>query len=235
MKMSVAMPAAAAAVLLVVLAIEWLPAGATAVRVAPPNLHPRGAASEPDSVAKDTEGWARSIVARPVFAISRRPPKLAGGKSAVASTGLPRLSGHHDQPGGQAGRSSCPRAAMRRRLARAATLDDYRISQISADRVTLTGAKGEIVLRPAYDGARAAGGPGEMGQPGFQPPGFQPPGFNPGFRPPGFPGMPPPPPPVVNNAPDDDSADDATPAQPVAPQPFPGFRGPFIPRGRNNE
>ena len=111
-------------------------------------------------------------------------------------------------------------------------LDDYRISQISADRVTLTGAKGDIVLRPAYDGTRGGGGPGEMGQPGFQPPGFQPPGFNPGFRPPGFPGMQPPPPPAPPNASDDDNGDDATPAQPVAPQPFPGFRGPFIPRGR---
>ena len=93
MKMSVAVPGAAAALLLLVLAVEWLPAGATAVRVPPPNLHPRGAANEPDSVAKDTEGWARSIVARPLFAISRRPPKTLGGKNAVASTGLPRLSG----------------------------------------------------------------------------------------------------------------------------------------------
>ena len=236
MKSSVAASGAMAGVLLLVLVVEWLPGGQEAVTVAPPNLHPR-AVSEPDTVAKDTESWARTIVARPLFAINRRPPKSAGGRSAVASTGLPRLSGIMIS---QAGKRAIfmPEGGRARTLAEGAMLDEYRISQISADRVILSGAKGEMVLKPAYDGLRAGGGAepgvGQPGFPGFQPPGFQPPGFNPAFRPPGFPLQAPQPQPAAN-ASDDDNADDAPPAQPVAPPVFPGFHGPFIPRGRSNE
>jgi hypothetical protein len=227
---SVALAGAAASVLLVVLTLEWLPGGAPVVTDPPPRVAVRGAANETDTVAKDTEGWARTIVARPLFAPTRRPPKNAEGRNAVASTGLPRLSGIMISRAGKRAIFS-PEGGKAETLAEGATLDDYTIRKISADRVVLSGAKGDMVLTPSYDGARAGGGP-EMGQPGFQPP-----GFNPGFRPPGFqPMQPPPAPAAAANASDDDSDDDATPpSPPVSPQPFPGFRGPLIPRGRNNE
>jgi hypothetical protein len=238
---AVAAPLLAAAALVVVLAAEWMPHAERVLTVAPPSLHARGVASEPDSVAKDTESWARTIVARPLFTVNRRPPKLAGGKNAVALTGLPRLSGIMIS---RAGRRAIfmPEGGKARTLAEGASVDEYTIRQIAADHVVLTGAKGEMVLRPAYDGSVGhAGGAGDgqpaLPQPGFAQgaPGYQPPGFNPAFRGPGFPGMPPPQP-APANASDDDSDDAATPApQPAAPQPFPGFRGPFVPRGRNNE
>ena len=237
MKPALAVPAVMAAILTVALAAEWMPVGdAPPVLVPPPSLHARGAAGEPDSVAKDTESWARTIDARPLFNMNRRPAKTVDGKTVVASTGLPRLSGIMISSAGRRAIFS-PEGGKAQTLAEGASLDDYTIRKISADRVVLSGAKGEMVLKPAYDGSRAAG---ETGQPGFQPPAFQTPGiaqpiFNPGFRPPGFqPGQPSPAAPVANAA--DDDSDDASPTpQPVAPQPFPGFRGPFIPRGRNNE
>ncbi len=243
MKTSLAAPAGAAALLLLVLGWEWLPGAEPVVIVAPPSQHARGAASEPDSVAKDTESWAHTIVARPLFAMSRRPPKTINGHNAVAATGLPRLSGIMISAAGRRA-IFMPDGGKAKTLAEGASLDDYTIRQIAADHVVLSGTKGDMVLHPVYDGSLThAGGPGEMGQPGFQPAQFQPPGFNPGFRPPGFPGMQQPQsPPQPANASDDDD-DDANPATPVmpmqapntAPQPFPGFRGPFVPRGRNNE
>ncbi len=231
-----ALAGAAASVLLVVLGLEWLPGSEPTVIVPPPSLPAHGAASESDTVAKDTESWARTIVARPLFTANRRPAKNAGGKNAVASTGLPRLSGIMISRAGKRAIFS-PEGGKAETLAEGASLDDYTIRKISADRVVLSGAKGDMVLRPAYDGSRAGGGPGEMGQPMMGQPGFQPPGFNPGFRPPGFvpvPGNAAAAAAAAANASDDDN-DDAAPAQPVAPQPFPGFRGPFVPRGRNNE
>ncbi len=234
MKPSLAAPAGAAALLLMVLAWEWMPSAEPVVTVAPPSQRARGTASEPDSAAKDTEGWANTIVARPLFAMTRRPPKTAGGHNPVAATGLPRLSGIMISAAGRRA-IFMPEGGKARTLAEGASLDEYTIRQIAADHVVLSGAKGDMVLHPAYDGSLAhAGGPGE---PGFQPAQFQPPGFNPAFRPPGFPGMQPPPPQPAASASDDDDSGDAAPAQAPAqaPQAFPGFRGPFVPRGRNNE
>ena len=121
-------------------------------------------------------------------------------------------------------------------LPEGATLDDYTIRHIAPDRVLLSGIKGDKTLSPAYDPSHAGGtttnpAPFQgMGNPAF-PQG----GFNPGFTPPqipplGFPrpGVPPPPADDAN-----EDSNDNQPAAPPAMQPFPGIRGPFIPRGRN--
>jgi hypothetical protein len=233
-KSDLAVPAyGAAAALLLVLVWEWLPAADSVLPPPPQIIHVRGrAVAETDSVAKDTQAWANAITRRPLFNIGRKPAKLATGHGPVALTGLPRLSGIMIT---RAGRRAIfmPEGGKALTLAEGATLDDYTIRRILADQVVLNGAKGDMVLRPAYDAARGGGMTitnGEMpAQPGPQTGGFPVPPFTPGFRPPGMP-MPQPPP--QPNSDDDDNSDAPSPPQ-VQPQPFPGFRGPFIPRGRS--
>jgi hypothetical protein len=220
----------AAAALVLILIVEWLPSSEPVVPVLPPAAHTHGAGSDAESVAKDTQAWANTIVDRPLFTVGRKPPKQGPGNHQVASSGLPRLSGIMITGFGRRA-IFMPDGGKALTLGEGATLDDYTIRQIAADRVVLTGAKGDMVLRPAYDAAHAGEGfqPTAV-TPGFPQPGFQPPGFNGGFRPPGFQAPQPPPP---ANANDDDNDDTPAQSPPQAPpQPFPGFHGPFIPRGR---
>ena len=248
MKGGLALPVyAALAVLLLILAVEWLPESdpAIAVPVAPRMAH--GAAPEAETTARDTAAWATTILRRPLFTTGRRPQKSAGHLAQTAATGLPRLSGIMITAGGKRA-IFMPDSGKAMTLAEGAALDDYTIRRIAADRVILHGAKGDMVLHPAYDPSHSGGTTPIMqnfGQP-MNNPGFQPGPFNPGMGAPGIPppGIPPlgfpqpqpaaPPPNGGLNGGDDDNSD--TPAQPV-PSPvlpqFPGIRGPFIPRGRN--
>jgi hypothetical protein len=222
-------------VLLLLLGIEWLPAGDV---VLPPASRPKRATHAPVTLeSKETALWARAIIARPLFSTSRRPPK---GKQTVTGTDttLPRLAGIMIT---KAGRRAIfmPEGGKSATLAEGATLEDNTIRQIRADYVVLSGPKGDFILRPSYDKQRVGGFvPG--GVAGFQPPGFQPPGFpqqgfNPGF-PNGFnpalntqPFQPPQPAPAPAN--DEPGDTNATPPPPPPQVPFPGFRGP-LPHGR---
>jgi hypothetical protein len=212
--------------LLLLLVIEWLPPGeilpATAVRI-PHVTHPVTGIE-----AKDTATWAESIIARPLFSVSRRPPKAKSTGGPAADTGLPRLSGIMITPAGRRA-IFMPEGGKPRTLAEGAVLDENTIRQIRANEVLLSGPKGDIVLRPTYDKQQHASG-FVVPTPGFPQPGFNPgfnPAFNPAFNPQPFQPQPPPP---ANN----DDQGDTPPANPPPPQPVPapfmGFRGP--PRGR---
>jgi hypothetical protein len=243
MKGGLALPVyGALALLLLILAVEWLPQGdpAIALPVAPRMTH--GATPEADTTARDTAAWATTILRRPLFTTGRRPQKSAGHLAQTAATGLPRLSGIMITAGGKRA-IFMPDSGKAMTLAEGAALDDYTIRRIAADRVVLHGAKGDMVLHPTYDPSHS-GGVGiavqNFGQP-MNTPAFPPGPFNPGMAPVGMPPMgfpqPQPAPPPPNSGPnggDDDNSD--APAQPV-PSPvlpqFPGIRGPFIPRGRN--
>ncbi len=235
MKSGLLVPAyGAAAVLALLLVIEWLPSSDAPVPVPMQTIHTHGHPAETDSVAKDTQAWAQAIIHRPLFNIGRKPAKVSAGHSQTAATGLPRLSGIMITKGGRRA-IFMPEGGKPMTLAEGAALDDYTIRRILADQVLLSGAKGDMVLRPSYDSSR--GGmtinTGEMGQQPMPQPGFPPQPFVPQFRPP--PGLPMPQAPPPSNPEDDDNSDAQTPAPPappVQPQPFPGFRGPFIPRGR---
>ena len=221
----------ASAALLLVLAVEWLPSGEPPPL--PPARVPRLAPADQTAASKDTSDWADAINQRPLFSVGRRPPKQSHGVHAVADTGLPRLSGILITPTGRRA-IFMPDGGKPMTLAEGASLDDNTIRQIKPDRVVLTGPKGTTVLLLAFDKqVRGLVTPGATAfpQPGFNP-GFPNPGFNPAFSPaaPGFQGQPIAPAQAGQDA--DDSSDGAAPPPPVAAPPFPGFRGPNIPRGR---
>jgi hypothetical protein len=234
--------AGAVSVLVLVLVAEWLP-GSEPVITAPPISHTSHSSSpETETAAKDTDAWARTILRRPLFTVGRKPPKGRGAVSVASSNGLPRLAGIMITGAGKRA-IFMPEGGKPLTLSEGALVDEYTIRRIAADHVVLSGAKGDLTVRPTYDTSGHAVAttfnPPVFGQPGFNPgfpqpglnPGFQQPGFNPGFQPPQ--GVPQP----ANNQNNDDNSDGqvVTPGPqgpPVVPG-FPGFRGPFIPRGRS--
>ena len=231
----------AVGVLAVLLVLEWLPAAP------PPPVKPLvtphvATADNGEADARDTGEWADTILARPLFVPGRKPPRTTPGQRAANLSGLPRLSGIMITGSGRRA-IFAPDGGKPLVLGEGANLDDSTIKAIHADRVIITGPKGEIVLRPTY--ARAgSGGTSLPGVPSFQPPGMNPgfpnpvfnPGFNPGGAAPGFQLQPPPPPPDGADGGDDaGDANNQAPSQaiqPVAPQPFPGPHGPSTPRER---
>jgi hypothetical protein len=210
----------ACAVLLVGLTLEWLPAGDT-IKLPPPKV-PHLAAADESGTSKDTDEWAETITARPLFTVGRHPPKSNNGPHTISGNGLPRLAGIMITPYGRHA-IFMPDGGKPLTLAEGANLDENTIRKISSDRVLLVGPKGQTVLLLTFD---------KQGIGGVATPNFVAPNFNPGFPRPGFqPGMPgqpmtpgrffPPPAPGAE-----------TPEGTPAPPQFPGFRGPNIPGGR---
>ncbi len=227
---------AAIGVLALVLVLEWLwPAGDAA---GPVFLPAHGARPHPATPAavRETSGWGATVLERPVFSISRRPPRVAARSAGQAVAGQARLSGIMI---GHAGRRAifAPEGGGKPLvLAEGATINDSTIRRIQPDRVIL--ASGQVML-PAYDksGRGSAITPPLVPafQPGFPNQGFPNPAFpnpafpnqgfpNPGFPNPGFPnpgftpqGIQPPPPPGVDDVP--------TPGMPTS-------RNPMIPQRR---
>jgi hypothetical protein len=228
-------------VLSLALILEWLPASPL------PPVKPAAAphvvtAASGEADARDTGDWAETILTRPLFTPGRKPPRNAPGQHIAAANGMPRLSGIMITAAGKRA-IFAPEGGKPLVLAEGAALEDSTITAIRPDRVIVTGPKGELVLRLAYDHARAGGVPMPVfPQPGINPafpnPGFNP-GFNPGLNPGLAPGLPPlPQPPAGDQGDNDDNdagqaANPTPPAQPFVPQPFPGPRGPNIPRERH--
>ncbi len=214
------------AVLALVFVVEWLPSWSSTP--APP-APKRIAALSPNGTrlaVRDTEEWANAILARPLFSISRRPPKLAAGHSA-ASDGMPRLSGIMIAPGIRKAIFAPEGGGKPMVLSEGATLADTAIRTIEPGEVIL--ASGQV-LRPTYDKNRVpgqsaytpAGLPAPaFNNPNFANPAFQPPGFQPpGFQPPGFqqPGMVQPPFQPGSAASDSNEPPPPTPFRGVMPQ-----------------
>jgi hypothetical protein len=222
----------ASAALLLVLAFEWLPAS-DPPRIVAARL-PHLAPADQNAASKDTSDWADAILQRPLFTVGRRPPKAGHGIHTLSGTGLPRLAGIMITPSSRRA-IFMPDGGKPMTLPEGASLDDDTIKQITPDRVLLSGPKGTTVLMLTYDkqqrGLTTPGAP-LFPQPGFNP-GFPNAGFNPAFAPaaPGFQGQPIAP--AQPNPGADDSADSTPAPQPVMAPPFPGFRGPNIPRGRD--
>ncbi len=145
-----ALLAAIAVLLLGVLAAEWrmgparAPAAAVARRIA--------AAPPPSPVppAAQAQSWSATILARPLFYPSRRPP-AATAVAATESAGLPRLSAVLVSDAGSTAIFAGPGADKPVIAHVGDTLGAYRVSTISAGQVTLAGPNGQSTLRPSFD------------------------------------------------------------------------------------
>jgi hypothetical protein len=200
------------AVLVVVLALEWLLPGDSVLAL--PAVRLAGPARQVAPPARRTGAWADMVLARPVFSISRRPPRVAAGPKADTEAGQARLAGIMV--------SSLRRLAIFAPdgggkplvLAEGASVNDSTIKDILPDRVILASG---AVLTPAYDHNRVVPPPAA---PFFQPP-FQNPAFpNPGFPAPGGP-------PIFNPAQPNPVGENGQPAGSQMPG-VPPFRGPMI-------
>jgi hypothetical protein len=111
---------------------------------------PPQAATAPDH----TTAWVATILARPLFSRSRRPPAIA----AETRPGLPRLSGITISPAGK--RAIFAPAGGKPIIAREGDhVGVFTIRSISADRVIITGPGGIIVLGTTFSGAKAGARP----------------------------------------------------------------------------
>ena len=200
------------AVLALVLALEWLLPDAAPPAVSPARV--RAAATAPVLAARQTGTWVAAVLARPVFSISRRPPKVvAGAREQVA--GEARLAGIMITRAGRRAIFAPEGGGKTLVLGEGASVNQSIVRSILADRVVLASG---AVLHPTYDRNRVPSAPFQPMQSAFQP-GFANPNFpgNPGFppqpgaAPPNFQllsppqtgedGLPTPPPPVFRGAP----------------------------------
>jgi hypothetical protein len=209
-------------VLVLILLIEWLPGGGPAVpAIVPPRIE-AGAHAGARMAVRDTDAWARAILARPLFSIGRRPPKIAPPRSTGTQEGIPRLSGIMIAAGFKRAIFAPDGGGKPLVLTEGEALADTSIRAIEPGAVVL--ASGEV-LHPAYDKNRVPSAPAQympaglpnpaFTNPNFQPPGVQPPGFQPpGFQPPNM--LPP------NFQPPGAAADGSEPQSP-GPPPFRGM------------
>jgi hypothetical protein len=212
------------ATLALVLVLEWVvPApGDTGGQPALP--HKLGGGAKVAIPSREAELWARQILARPLFSISRRPAREATGTQSE-SVDQARLAGIMI---GRFGRRAifAPQGGGKPLvLAVGASVNESTIRDIFPDHVVL--ASGAVV-RPSFDPSRPAG----VTAPPFQPlaPAFPTPGFpNNGFTPPGFP-VPQPTQPVPVPA-EGDASQTPQPSPPIVPGP-PLFRGQMLPPRR---
>jgi hypothetical protein len=205
--------------LAVILALEWLlpdppPPAGTPVAL----LRSR----PPAAIAtRDTGDWVETVLARPVFSISRRPPKVAAGGHAETAAGEARLSGIMITRAGRRAIFAPEGGGKPLVLAEGASVNQSTIRSILADRVVLAGG---AVLRPSYDRNRS----NQTTPPFFQtiqqnfPAAPNP--YLPNFAQPNFPqpGLQPP----------QAGGDDGTPPPPTPLQPMQPFRGNMIPPRR---
>ena len=176
--------------------------------------------------ARAVAEWAATTLARPLFSISRRPPKVETSAGPSAAPDQARLAGILIGRFGKQAIFAPEGGGKPLVLGEGAAINESVIRTIEPSRVVLASG---AVLTPSFDKNRTPSAPFI---PGFQPaaPAFQP-GFPNGMMPqPGFPMqrsvMPPP---------QGEGADGAPPPGVPVPgmtQPVPVFRGPMIPPRR---
>lgn len=178
----------AIAVLLAVLVLEWvLPDGtASDAAVPPPHLAARGAGQP--VMARDTSQWVETVLARPLFSISRRPPKVAARAGGAAAAPAARLAGIMITRYGRRAIFAPDGGGKQLVLPEGANVNESTIRSIKPDSVVMASG---AVLRPAFDKSgrsQATTLPASFTTPPFQPPGF-PPAYPAQFPAPGLPGQ----------------------------------------------
>ncbi len=227
------------------LAAEWLwPDGGAAPPAAPLRIGGRHAPAQ-TVPERDTAGWGDTVLARPLFSTSRRPPRVVASTRSDAAPSQARLAGIMITRYGKRAIFAPDGGGKQLILPEGAAINDSTISRIQPDRVTL--ASGTVLL-PSFDKNRVgpipttppfqpavAGAVGGV----FPPPGLPNPGIpnpallNPNFGNPNFPGMPGGLPPQAQN-PAAAAGDDANPQAPAQPAPVlpQMMRGTMIPPRR---
>lgn len=99
--------------------------------------------------------WAFTILARPLFSATRRPPP-GGGASGTAGVGVPRLSGVLVSPSGKHAIFAAPPEGKGFVASEGAQIGGFVLQSISAGQVTLIGPGGTRVLRPSFDTTTSA-------------------------------------------------------------------------------
>ncbi len=200
------------AVLALILALEWLVPDAPPPAVSPARV--RAAATSPVLAARQTGTWVAAVLARPVFSISRRPPKVVAGSHEQVA-GEARLAGIMITRAGRRAIFAPEGGGKPLVLGEGASVNQSTIRSIQADRVLLASG---AALRPTYDRNRVPSPPVPFQpvqsafQPGFVNPNFpNNPAFPPGTANPNLQilsppqanedGVPTPPPPVFRGAP----------------------------------
>ncbi len=228
------------------LAAEWLwPDSGALAPAAPVRLggHRAAAQALPE---RDTATWGDTVLARPLFSTSRRPPRVVASTHSDSAPSQARLAGIMITRYGKRAIFAPDGGGKQLILPEGAAINDSTISRIQPDRVTL--ASGTVLL-PSFDKNRvgiantppfqpAAIGPTGVSPIGGQAPGLPNPGFpnpamlNPGFGNPNFPG-------VSGGLPQAQSpnaaaGDDANPQAPAQPAPVlpQMMRGTMIPPRR---
>ena len=167
--------------LMLLLALEWVwPAGTAAdATVSPARVAVQ--AHAPALAARDTSGWVSAVLARPLFSITRRPPRNVARGPGVLAVGQARLAGIMITRQGRRAIFAPDGGGKQMVLPEGGAVNDSTIRRILPDRVML--ASGAVLLL-SFDRNRTT-----TGTPAFQPftPGFNNPGLNnPGFANPGF-------------------------------------------------
>ena len=146
---------------------------------------PRFAPAPPSRTAaplvpeEDRQAFVDAILARPLFAASRRPADAPAAGPAPVAASLPRLAGvlvHGDSRSAIFAATGSGRPAV---VGEGGRVGGYTVQSIEAGQVTLAGPGGKEVLRPVFD-ARAPGAPSP---PGVGLPGAGLPGIGPGAKP----------------------------------------------------
>jgi hypothetical protein len=211
------------AALALCLLLEWtLPGNAD---IAAPAAAPHALRASPKAplAARQAGTWAEAVLERPLFSISRRPPKVAAGPSEAAPDEA-RLSGILIGRFGKRAIFAPQGGGKPLVLAEGSQVNESSIRAIEPDRVILASG---AVLKPEFDRNRVP----TAFTPPFQPtvPNFPGPGFVGGNMPqPGFPRIP-------QMPPQEGDANQPAPAdgQAAQPQPpVPMFRGPNFPNRR---
>jgi len=161
------------AVLVLVLACEWLlPTGHVP---ALPAVRLSGPTRQGPPPKRRTGAWADAVLARPVFSISRRPPRIAAGPRTDTEAGQARLAGIMVSDMRRLAIFAPDGGGKPLVLAEGASVNDSTIKDILPDRVILASG---AVLTPAFDRNRVVPPPAlPLFQPGFQNPAFANPGF----------------------------------------------------------
>lgn len=99
-------------------------------------------------------GWVMAILARPLFAPTRRPPAIAREAPKVPNEAqLPRLTGVVISGAYRSAIFAAKSGATAIVVAEGGELDGFKVEQIESGRVTVAGARGRQVLRPTFDPA----------------------------------------------------------------------------------
>jgi hypothetical protein len=177
-----------AAFFALVLALEWLVPAGSAIPATAQGVHLVTAARPSAPPLRKTADWAATILARPLFSISRRPPRVVARGPAETAVGEARLSGIMISRYGRHAIFAPDGGGKPLVLAEGASVNDSTIRSIQADRVVLASG---AVLHPTYDRNRSTLTTTPPFQPAMMPnfgqPGFNNPAFPPNFQTPGFP------------------------------------------------